>query len=898
MTPDLIISIFLIVVFCANSIIATLFLIKTRGTLQVLVAGFSYASAFWALGVSLFRTIPINSQWILPANQLIDASGALIAPFFLHFSFEFSRKKLSLFWMSVMYLTAFFFIGLVFLPNAIIAGIDLEVWGKSSHLGYGYWYYTAYFTIYYCIGFAILWRAYNKAVGSHRTQIRYILVASFITCTIDMIFNVICVQLVNYKYLWVGPLSGLFWVSIIAYAVTKHELMDIKAIVTKSMAFIIASILFSFTYLFFVWLFFTQLGYFSISWQFLGFTVIFGGFGVGLYFHRVQRFIQTSAYRKFLKINYDFDSVLKHTSKQFSKAVQQSDVLDQLLDLQDSLEVNNSLAIIRTPDGFDCYELSLSDGQETTKRVKKTLPIEIAEEITLAVSQFEAPVLFSKDLPDLVQTRLAETYPISDKSVCLIVKPYNRVEAIFIIGAKLSEDDYNRQDLSLFEVIVNQAVLVFERIEKLNQLAESAAKMEVLNSELETLNQQLEKRVVEEVAVRNRAVSTAQNLALKASMSNLTAGISHEIRNPMTSIKSNAQNLYSRLIGEVGEDPNPWKPAVSVEKFMEIVAGDAVKAETILAYLTEYGFVSQTGEITDAANPFYDPIELPNLPDVIAPFKAAIVTKIGELFKASQVLVYLSLISRESERVVAITNTMLEYGVSRGVSQDSFVNLNGFNAEKSARLWQEMVDRKYLDTFGGILVTTTTANGGRVHLDLSPEFEANTAEIVTLLESFPVAKKSLFDPGVPLSQLMELKRNDLSKQSVIATLNVGHTGQIMGDPNRLFQVFNILISNAIESMEKDPKPKQLTITTSTQESPDGQPKIIFSFKDSGCGMDEQTLAHIRDPFFTTKGGTGGKNVGLGVSILFDIVESHEGKIEIDSQPNEGTTFTLIFPCVG
>jgi two-component system NtrC family sensor kinase len=67
--------------------------------------------------------------------------------------------------------------------------------------------------------------------------------------------------------------------------------------------------------------------------------------------------------------------------------------------------------------------------------------------------------------------------------------------------------------------------------------------------------------------------------------------------------------------------------------------------------------------------------------------------------------------------------------------------------------------------------------------------------------------------------------------------------------------------------------------------------VVIRITDNGCGMDTETLEHIFEPFFTTKE----RGTGLGLAISKQIIEQHQGSIEMHSRPGEGTRVTVRIP---
>jgi two-component system NtrC family sensor kinase len=107
------------------------------------------------------------------------------------------------------------------------------------------------------------------------------------------------------------------------------------------------------------------------------------------------------------------------------------------------------------------------------------------------------------------------------------------------------------------------------------------------------------------------------------------------------------------------------------------------------------------------------------------------------------------------------------------------------------------------------------------------------------------------------------------------------------DSRRIQQVLINLVLNAIQAMEDG---GELDIEASEA---DGKGEFSFKVKDSGKGISPQDVQKIFDPFFTTK--DVGKGSGLGLSVSHGIVRQHGGRIEVESEPGKGTTFTVHLP---
>jgi signal transduction histidine kinase len=111
--------------------------------------------------------------------------------------------------------------------------------------------------------------------------------------------------------------------------------------------------------------------------------------------------------------------------------------------------------------------------------------------------------------------------------------------------------------------------------------------------------------------------------------------------------------------------------------------------------------------------------------------------------------------------------------------------------------------------------------------------------------------------------------------------------QILGNPGELEQVFTNLMLNATDAMEGRGR-----ITVSSVSELGGK-KVALTFTDTGPGIPPEIKEKIFEPFFTTK--PVGVGTGLGLSVVYGVIQRHGGSIEVSSKPETGTTFIIRLP---
>ncbi len=140
-----------------------------------------------------------------------------------------------------------------------------------------------------------------------------------------------------------------------------------------------------------------------------------------------------------------------------------------------------------------------------------------------------------------------------------------------------------------------------------------------------------------------------------------------------------------------------------------------------------------------------------------------------------------------------------------------------------------------------------------------------------------------------LQTAMSILQSQISKHCDDCRLNIPHSlPPVRGNDQQLEQVFINLILNALQSLSK--REDTVRIEAAVEEESEF---VRISIRDQGCGIPQDVLGQVLEPFFTTKENQGG--TGLGLSISRRIVQNHGGRVEIASTPGEGTEVVVRLP---
>jgi signal transduction histidine kinase len=224
-------------------------------------------------------------------------------------------------------------------------------------------------------------------------------------------------------------------------------------------------------------------------------------------------------------------------------------------------------------------------------------------------------------------------------------------------------------------------------------------------------------------------------------------------------------------------------------------------------------------------------------------------------------------------------------------SQERLIHSERFAAVGEAAAYVSHEIKNPLMVIGGL--------AGQVerHLAQNPAVQEKLRIIqgeIRRLESFLGELRDFLRPAPPHKQEINLNEVILEVQALMgeAAKEKGiavedrldsKLPRIAVDPNQFKQVLVNLFKNAVEATDPGGR---IILSTNSQ---DGQ--VCFAIRDTGKGMPPEVRDKVFHPFFTTKE----KGTGLGLAVIHKIITDHHGRIDLETSPGEGSTFTIKLP---
>ncbi|HVN72329.1 MAG TPA: ATP-binding protein [Desulfomonilia bacterium] len=179
------------------------------------------------------------------------------------------------------------------------------------------------------------------------------------------------------------------------------------------------------------------------------------------------------------------------------------------------------------------------------------------------------------------------------------------------------------------------------------------------------------------------------------------------------------------------------------------------------------------------------------------------------------------------------------------------------------------------------------------HVKMIKDAGESCKEVISHLLRFSRRQEGNIHISIDIRKVLDTSIDLLSRHPKFKKVHVEKQYEsvplILGAPVLLEQAFINMLINSAQAMNGKGNIRVECITNMDRQ-------IMVSISDNGCGISEEDIPKVFDPFFSTKKGEDG--TGIGLSLAYWILQDHGGRISVESTPGKGTTFTTFIPVTG
>ncbi len=681
---------------------------------------------------------------------------------------------------------------------------------------------------------------------------------------------------------------------LLAYAIIRHELLDITMVIRQSLSYATLIIVLGLSYLLPILVFDQIAAQLSIGRTMPGF---FLALGFSLLFasiiHSIYGQLRNRIDQFFFRERHDAYAIIQELGEQITGSLDLDQVVSAMLNrLVETLHPKNVLLMLQDPTSQE-FCPTASRGLEnsiTDFRMRADHPIcrwLKREERVLTIQQIDIHPQFSS-MWEEERSQLYKSSP--DLFVALRAK--RELSGILLIGPKQSEKPYTLEEIGIFSTFTNQVAVALENArlfkETNTRLSEQIALLEIGNN----LARASELDDILQLVVKHACPTDTPTAKATIHL------IDHETKRLLPRAVSQSSGEPAQA---VGFDPHQGIAGRAVQEKQLIYVPDVNKAPDFVNTQENFkslvvvpliiedvpeGTLSVTSPHVDA----FDEDLIRQLTSLgnqaaIALRKAQITDSLRksniELEQRSKELEASIEELKSTQRQLIQASKLASMGtLTAGIAHEINNPLAGIKlfAQNTIRAHNEgrLETEKMLENLDKISALVDKAAKIIEHLRTFSRQASGDMELIGVNNAVEDSLSMLFE--------------QLKLQNIEVLLQLEENlPRVRGDINQIEQVVLNLITNARDSLDKV-EDKKISLRTYQDDE-----LVVIEVTDSGSGISPEILESVFDPFFTTK--PVDKGTGLGLSISHGIVELHSGEIEVESRLDKGSTFRIKLPAV-
>jgi signal transduction histidine kinase len=473
-------------------------------------------------------------DWALWAVRINCVGLVFIPATFLSFAFAFVGKRLKTSILFFLFSLSFIFLVFSLTTKLFFTDIVYRFWGYYPIGGPINALFAIYLIICVVYGTSLLYISLKRSKGIKRIQSVYVFFGFLIAFGGGFV-NLLPVSGLNVYP--IGNVINIFYTAIITYAIVKHRLMDIGVIIKKSIVYsgLLGTVLGIYVLLTFL---FGQLLQIFIGFDH-SLAIFFTALLIVLGYKPLEKLIENTTDKIFFKRKYDYRKSLKELSREISTVIDLQQLFKLIVvGIAKTVRVDKVSMLIRK----DPYIWSGLIGKFGTEEEQITpFNMEMDGAFVSYLSKQTELIITEEIVDEDIKSALNKF----EASVCVPMLSKKGLLGIINIGDKLSQEPYTLEDLELFITLANQASIALENAKLIQREKEMIHKLE-----------------------------QAERLS---SLGRFAAGIAHEIKNPLVSIKTFFQIFSDKE--ETEEDK---------QELAELAAQEIIHIEGLLENLLNF----------------------------------------------------------------------------------------------------------------------------------------------------------------------------------------------------------------------------------------------------------------------------------------------------------------------